>query len=293
MIEMSQLEQLITIAKCGTISKAAEELLISQPGLTRSMQRLEEDLGLKLFDRTRNKVTLNENGLMAVEYAKIIINQREEMITQLQKHDRLNHTIAIGSCAPAPIWGLTYLLKQKEPEIEITTNLADNEMDLLDGLENKDYTMIVVRRPIKIRDYQCIPLFEEKLYLSVPPAHPLAPFSQITFADLDGQSILLLSRLGFWNEICQKMIPHSHLLYQDDINIFNEIRNASALPNFRSNITLIREADKNRIAIPITDDEAKVQYYAIYHKDYHKRLCFLTKAFETIDWLETKNSENQ
>ena len=50
MIEFNQLEHLVAIAKNKTISKAAEELLISQPGLTKSMQRLEEDLGLSLFN---------------------------------------------------------------------------------------------------------------------------------------------------------------------------------------------------------------------------------------------------
>ena len=53
MLELYQLEQLVTIANEGTISKAAEKLMISQPGLTRSIQRLEEDLELKLFDRQK------------------------------------------------------------------------------------------------------------------------------------------------------------------------------------------------------------------------------------------------
>ena len=58
MIEFNQLEHLVAIAKNKTISKAAEELLISQPGLTRSMQRLEDDLGLSLFDRKKIKLNL-------------------------------------------------------------------------------------------------------------------------------------------------------------------------------------------------------------------------------------------
>ncbi len=58
MIEMYQLEQLLTIYKTGTISKAAEEMHISQPGLTRSIQRLEEDLGLQLFNRKKIKLSL-------------------------------------------------------------------------------------------------------------------------------------------------------------------------------------------------------------------------------------------
>ena len=58
MIEFNQLEHLVSITKNKTISKAAEELLISQPGLTRSMQRLEDDLGLSLFDRKKNKIEI-------------------------------------------------------------------------------------------------------------------------------------------------------------------------------------------------------------------------------------------
>ena len=55
MIELNQLEQLICIAKNQTISKAAQELLISQPALSRSMQRLESDLGVELFDHYKIK----------------------------------------------------------------------------------------------------------------------------------------------------------------------------------------------------------------------------------------------
>lgn len=56
MIEFYQLEQLVTIAKEGALSKAAEVLLISQPALTRSIQRLEDDLNIKLFDRKKIKL---------------------------------------------------------------------------------------------------------------------------------------------------------------------------------------------------------------------------------------------
>lgn len=102
----------------------------------------------------------------------------------------------------------------------------------------------------------------------MPPAHPLTPFKEISFSDLDGQSVLLLSHIGFWNEVCKQMIPKSHLLFQDDPFVFNELTKMSALPNFKSNITIQRDSEEdNRILIPITDKEAHVNYYAIYPKD--------------------------
>ena len=106
MIEFNQLKHLVAIAKNKTISKAAEELLISQPGLTKSMQRLEEDLGLSLFNRKKNKIELNDNGLLAVEFAKKLLDGREEMIKELTKHNQ--DYLSFASCAPAPLWGIEY-----------------------------------------------------------------------------------------------------------------------------------------------------------------------------------------
>ena len=73
MIDLQQLKQLVTISNCGTVSKAAEVLFISQPALSRSMQRMEEDLGVVLFDRHKNKIVLNDNGRLAVDFAQKLL----------------------------------------------------------------------------------------------------------------------------------------------------------------------------------------------------------------------------
>ena len=234
MIEFNQLEHLVAIAKNKTISKAAEELLISQPGLTRSMQRLEDDLGLSLFDRKKNKIELNENGKLAVEFSQKLLAEREEMIKELTKLSQ-NH-ISFGSCAPAPLWGVEYALSNNI-EAQIESTLVQDENILIEGLEKGDYSLIALHHPLQDKKYISQEFLNESLYLSVPPAHPLAPFKEISFSDLNGQSVLLLSRIGFWNEVCQRMIPESHLLFQDDPSVFNELTKMSALPNFRSNIT--------------------------------------------------------
>ena len=75
MLELYQLLQLLAIAECGTISKAAEQLHLSQPALSRSMQKLEEELQVTLFDRQKNKITLNKNGRLAVEQARRVVEQ--------------------------------------------------------------------------------------------------------------------------------------------------------------------------------------------------------------------------
>ena len=84
------------------------------------------------------------------------------------------------------------------------------------------------------------------------------------------------------------MIPQSHLLFQDDTSIFNELTRMSALPNFRSNVTLVREGEQNRVAVPITDPEAHVQYYGICSRENQKRFAFLKQALDELDWTKTR-----
>ena len=62
MFELYELRQLITFAETGTLSEAAEILHLSQPALSRNMKKLEEDLGLTLFERPKKKLSLNKNG---------------------------------------------------------------------------------------------------------------------------------------------------------------------------------------------------------------------------------------
>ena len=59
MIELYQLRQFMAFADSGTLSEAAHILHLSQPALSRNMKKLEEDLGVSLFERTKNKLTLN------------------------------------------------------------------------------------------------------------------------------------------------------------------------------------------------------------------------------------------
>ena len=146
MLELYQLVQLLAIAECGTISKAAEQLHLSQPALSRSMQKLEEELQVTLFDRQKNKITLNKNGRLAVEQARRVVEQAQNLVDQVRAFDRSQRTISIGCCAPAPLVELVSLVSQLYPEMAISSEMKDNQL-LLDGLRNNLYQMIVLPYP--------------------------------------------------------------------------------------------------------------------------------------------------
>ena len=69
MFELYLLRQLAAFKEYGTLSEAAERLYLSQPALSRNMRKLEEEIGVPLFVRSRNKLELNENGILTAELA--------------------------------------------------------------------------------------------------------------------------------------------------------------------------------------------------------------------------------
>ena len=128
MFEIYQLEQLLAFAECGTLSGAAERLHLSQPALSRSMQRLEAELQVSLFDRQKNKIAFNENGRMAAECARQVMEKCRDMVLRVQAFDRSRRTILIGSCAPMPIWELLPLLSDLYPSWTISSEMRENEV---------------------------------------------------------------------------------------------------------------------------------------------------------------------
>lgn len=76
-----------TIAEEGTVSKAAEKLRVGQPTLSAQLKQFEDNLGVQLFERQHKKITLTEQGKVALDYAKNIFRMGSEMYEVL--HDRL------------------------------------------------------------------------------------------------------------------------------------------------------------------------------------------------------------
>lgn len=262
MLETNQLSQLITVADTKTLSKAAEILHISQPALTRSIQKLESELNVTLFDRQKNKITLNKTGELAVSHARRILADVEHMTQSIQAFERSLHTISIGSCAPAPIVELLYYLTEKFATMTFSSETV-NPDSLVLGLKNNTYQIIITNSPVKDSEICCREFCREQLFLTIPPAHPLATKKDGIFADeLAGETMLLFKEIGIWESFIKAKMSQTDFIIQDRDDAFNALIRASALPAFATNLTLKRnDRRQNRIIIPFLDDEAKMTFY--------------------------------
>lgn len=271
MIEMYQLEQLLAVVECGTLSGAAEKLHLSQPSLSRAMQRLETELQVELFIRHKNRIELNSNGEMAVEYARKILGEANDMVTHIQAFDRSRRTILAGSSAPAPLWEIVPVLGRLYPDMTISSELRESEA-LLQGLRGGTYQLAILPYAVQEDGISCIKYGEEHLFFSLPPAHPLSGSKGLYLKDLNGEAMLLLNRLGFWEDLVAQKMPDTHFLVQED-SAFRELINASALPCFTTDWALMQgEHNQNRINVPILDPEANVTYYCLYRTANRKLL---------------------
>lgn len=171
MIELYQLMQLVSIEKYGTLSKAAEALHLSQPALTRSMQKLENELQVSLFHRQKNKIEFNSNGKMALEYARKILDQIQAMTKEIRHFDRTQHTIFIGSCAPAPLWEILPTLSDLYPDMTISTEIKECEM-LIRGLKDGTYQMIILPYSVDLEGVSCIEFQKEHLFFLFAQSPP-------------------------------------------------------------------------------------------------------------------------
>ena len=280
MPEIVQLKQLIAIYNNKTLSKAANELHISQPALSRSMQKLEDELGVELFDHYTNKIELNKNGEIAVKHAKKILRDLEYMINEIHLTDQANKIINIACCTPAPLWDIEPLIKKIYPLIPTQIQVIDQDI-LLKELRNKKYQLIIT--PFEVHDPNliCIPYIEEDLMLSLPPNHPLTNKEVIHFKDLDGETMLLYSNIGFWRSIHETRTPHTRYLLQNERSTFNEILKASNFPYYTTNLTLKREGPiHNRVVIPIDEEEAHVTYFIVLLKENKKHYLELLNKIE-------------
>ena len=275
MFELHQLEQLIAVAECGTLSRAAEELHISQPALSRSMQKLESELQVELFLRSKNKIELNNNGRLAVEYARKVMGQANDMMEQVRSYDRNQRTIFIGSCAPAPLWELTPVLSTLYPNKAVSSEMKDPDV-LLQGLMRNDYQIIILPEPVESEELYCTRWGEEHLLFSLPPAHPLSGNKGLHLSDMDGETMLLFSQIGFWKRIPSEKMKSSHFLVQKESYDFEELIRHSALPYFSSDLAVRQQGTiPNRIFIPILDPEANITYYFVTKKQSRNRFSAL------------------
>lgn len=279
MLELYDLEKLVAFRREGTLVAASEKLLISQPALSRSMRKLEDEMGVELFTRSKNRMELNENGLLAADLAEKLLGEADSLVSRVRQLDRSRHTVSVGSVAPEPLWELAAAIGSAYPGMTVSSGLAEADA-LLAGVQDETYSFVVLTFAPQLPGVEVLPFGSEKLCFLLPMNHPLAGEAELRLADLNGETMLLRPNLGFWTRTLESL-PDTRFLVQQEDYAFGELIRASSLPAFTTDRVQRRYgATEGRVAVPISDAGTSVDYFVAYRSADKKRLAAGLKVIE-------------
>lgn len=266
MIDIYLLEQLVAVKNNKTLIKAADQLGVSQPALSKSMKKLEDLLEIDLFNRTNRKIELNETGKFFAQKAEFYLAEGEVMLTQVQAYARTLSNISVGTCAPIPIWELSPILSASFPQMSVTTEISTNEQ-LLSGLANDRYQMVVLSFAPSEEEYFSVKFLSEKMFLSVPKSHPFYNKKSISPSELAGQFLIVYNEIGIWDNWIRTNFPDLNLMLIDNSAALPEAIGLGAALSFVSDyIIRIGRNDKNQKIIPINIKNNQIDYYLVCKK---------------------------
>ena len=204
-MELRLLRYFLTIAREQSFTKAAEQLHITQPTLSRQMAAFEEDLGITLFIRNGKKISLTDEGILLKRRALEILNLEERTLEELKgKEEVVGGTITIGCGEFAAVETLAKICKtykEKYPLVQIVLHTAT--ADAVYEMMNKGLVDIALfLEPVDTEGLDYIRITDyDHWCVGMRPDDPLAEKEFIKKEDIIGKPLILPERLNVQSEL--------------------------------------------------------------------------------------------
>lgn len=287
MLDNYLLQELVTFAATGTLAKTAEQLNVTQPTVTRGLQKLETDLGVQLFDRQPNRISLTTTGQLAAKKAATLLQANHDLVTTIRDFDKTQRVLKLATTIPGPLLLLAPYANSAHVNVA-SQLLSTNEIG--PALKRHHYSVIFSNQSINTDHISSKLIGVEKLSVHLNKFMYQANQEKITFAELKDLSFIVMNDIGPWRQIIQKAIPDAHFFYQGQRDAFSEITRFSDFPFFSTNLAPLDPAyqaplanDDGRATLPITDNSAKMAIYATYlTQDQSQVLPLINQLTETF-----------
>jgi len=202
-IQLAQLEAFVAVARLGTISAAADELVVSQPAVTARMQGLERQLACQLFIRSRSGSRLTEAGRALLPHVERTLSAIGA--GRLAVADVLSGSggrLTIGAAPAVSTYVLPSMLHRfqaEHPRVQLSVRSGHSEEVL--EMVLREEVEIGLMRPIQHADIESVPLYEDPLVLVVPRGHDFAARAQIRMAQMASEHLILFDRTSSYHEL--------------------------------------------------------------------------------------------
>ena len=199
-MEILQLKYFRKIAYLEHMTKAAQELCVSQPSLSKTIRMLEDELGVRLFDRNGKYIKLNRFGKAFLSKVDLALSALEDGKKEIEcmrgdRHDQ----IRIAFLAASPL--LTDLLSSFRSQYSNVNFLLKQH---LPEYKNDDFDMCISSLPLKLEGIVSVPLLTEKFLIAVPRNHPMAQREHISLHEIANEGFIALKQGHFFRELTDR-----------------------------------------------------------------------------------------
>lgn len=192
---LTELKYIVAVAREKHFGRAAEACFVSQPTLSVAVKKIEEELDVKLFERSANEVTVTPLGEDIVRQAQSVLEQAAA-IKEIAKRgkDPLSGPLRLGVIYTIGPYILPDLVRQmitRSPQMPLV--LQENfTVKLLEMLRTGEIDCAILAEPFPDTGLAVAPLYDEPFYAAVPHDHPLAARASLTSEQLKSETMLLL-----------------------------------------------------------------------------------------------------
>lgn len=194
-LTLRDLQYLVAVADHEHFGKAASACNVSQPALSAQIRKIEDVLGVQLFERTNRRVTITSSGRAVADQARIVLEEAAK-ISDLTSSSRepLSGTLRLGVIATVGPYLLPHLLaplRKEFPKLELVLREGLTEQ-LLEALRAGQLDAVIASDTFEDPALRVIPLFFEPFFLAAPRNHPLASKEHLSRRDLNSDQMILL-----------------------------------------------------------------------------------------------------
>ena len=294
-MNLNQLKIFYLAAKQGSLSAAAESLYITQPAVTKGIQRLQEHYELKLFNRFGKKMALTDAGEVLYKIAESIFemeNQAEESLRDFQQRKR--GYIRILASESFGSYYLPFIIDRfslMNPNVRVSMDTLPTEL-IVERTAMLSNDIGFISYPVPHKKLVSREILEDSYQIIVPPGHPFAAKSSIDPADLAGQPLIVHEKESAPRRSIEDYIRRHSISLSIPLELSNNEAIKTAVEEGVGIAVITRRVVSKELrmgilkAIPLSDPVMKRKFYLIHHKDKYISRS-LQSLIEMVDqWVE-------
>jgi len=193
-MEIRQLKYFITLVEEKSYTRAAQKLHLTQPSLSTSMKKLENELNLILIDKEYRKFKLTDEGDILYYEAKKLLNHHEHISHEMRRLKDVGPPILSIGLIESSVFFIPNILKklkEKQPNMKISLYEKLSHDDVKLSLKNYEIDLAITNQFIQNESIKSLPIYKENLIVMVPKGHELEQKRKLSIYDLEGKDFIV------------------------------------------------------------------------------------------------------